>query len=552
MDQGGEAVSLRGILPAAALALLAASSSPAGRAADLGTIRVGVLEFGTVNWELDVIKHHGLDAERGFTLEVQGFGSGQATNVALQGGAVDAVVDDYLWVSRQRAAGEMLSFVPFSSTVGALVVPPDSDIASLADLAGKKVGIAGGPIDKSWLLLQGLAAQRHGIDLAAVAEPVFAAPPLLNEAIQNGELDAVLNYWHFTARLEAKGYRQLVGVEEAIAELGVASVPPQLGYVFAESFGAQHPELIAAFVDASRAAKQLLSTDRGMAAHPAADQGRGRRHPRRAQAPLPRRHHRPLGQGRAGRCRQAVRDPGRARRREAGRRHDRARARHLLAGRHLLRPAGPMADARGAGARAGGRAAPPPRRGGAGGAAAAGAARRRSRSCCCWRSGRRSALYAGNPRRLPAPAAVLTLLAELTRSGELPYHLGITLLRVAASFVIAMVIGTAIGVVMGRSALVDRLAQPWLVFFLNVPALVTIVLAYIWIGLVEAAVIVAVAANKIPNVVVTLREGARALDRDLLEMAAVLSHRPPADPAGTSSCRSSTPISPRPPARAWR
>jgi NitT/TauT family transport system permease protein len=130
------------------------------------------------------------------------------------------------------------------------------------------------------------------------------------------------------------------------------------------------------------------------------------------------------------------------------------------------------------------------------------------------------ALYADNPRRLPSPAAVLTLLAELTRSGELPYHLGITLLRVAASFVIAMLIGTAIGVVMGRSALVDRLAQPWLVFFLNVPALVTIVLAYIWIGLVEAAVIVAVAANKIPNVAVTLREGARALDRDLLEMAA--------------------------------
>jgi NitT/TauT family transport system permease protein len=131
-----------------------------------------------------------------------------------------------------------------------------------------------------------------------------------------------------------------------------------------------------------------------------------------------------------------------------------------------------------------------------------------------------SALYADNPRRLPSPAAVLTMLAELTLSGELLYHLGVTLLRVAASFVIAMVIGTAIGVAMGRSPLLDRLAHPWLVFFLNVPALVTIVLAYIWIGLVEAAVIVAVAANKIPNVVVMLREGARALDRDLLEMAA--------------------------------
>ena len=231
------------------------------RAQDLGTVKVGVLEFGTVNWELDVIKHHGLDKERGFILEVQGFGSGQATNVALQGEAVDAIVDDYLWVSRQRHDGQMLTFVPFSSTVGALMVPPDSGIETMADLAGKKIGIAGGPIDKSWLLIQGLAAKRHGMDLAAAAEPVYGAPPLLNEKVLDGELDAVLNYWHFAARLEGKGYRQLVGVEEAISELGVASVPPQLGYVFQQSFAEANSELIAAFAGASRAAKQLLESD---------------------------------------------------------------------------------------------------------------------------------------------------------------------------------------------------------------------------------------------------------------------------------------------------
>lgn len=235
-------------------------SSMAG-AQDLGTIRVGVLEFGTVNWELDVIQHHKLDAEHGFTLDVQGFGSGQATNVALQGGAVDAIVDDYLWVSRQRADGQMLTFVPYSSTIGALMVPPDSDVEDLTGLAGKKVGVAGGPVDKSWLLLQGLATKRHGIDLAAEVEPVFGAPPLLNEKVQDGELDAVLNYWHFTARLEAKGFRQLVGIEEAIAELGVASVPPQLGYVFEESFAERHPGLIEAFAAASRDAKELLQGD---------------------------------------------------------------------------------------------------------------------------------------------------------------------------------------------------------------------------------------------------------------------------------------------------
>jgi NitT/TauT family transport system substrate-binding protein len=251
----------RSILSAATLALLAVCWSWIAAAADLGTVRVGVLEFGTVNWELDVIKHHRLDAKHDFNLEVQGFGSGQATNVALQGDAVDAIVDDYLWVSRQRAEGEMLTYIPYSSTVGTVMVPPDSDIKSLADLKGKKIGVAGGPIDKSWLLIRGLATKRHGIDLAAEAEPVYGAPPLLNEKIWDGELDAVLNYWHFAARLEAKGYKPLIGVEEAIAELGVKSVPPQIGYVFRESFGKDHPGLIEAFAAASRDAKQLLKTD---------------------------------------------------------------------------------------------------------------------------------------------------------------------------------------------------------------------------------------------------------------------------------------------------
>lgn len=130
-----------------------------------------------------------------------------------------------------------------------------------------------------------------------------------------------------------------------------------------------------------------------------------------------------------------------------------------------------------------------------------------------------AAWLAADAQLLPTPGTVLATLIEQTASGELPYHLGVTLARVAASFVIAMAIGTALGLAMGRSRVFDRLAHPWLVFFLNIPALVTIVLAYIWIGLVESALIAAVAMNKIPNVVVTLREGARALDRGLLEMA---------------------------------
>jgi len=131
-----------------------------------------------------------------------------------------------------------------------------------------------------------------------------------------------------------------------------------------------------------------------------------------------------------------------------------------------------------------------------------------------------AAVIADDPRRLPTPLQVIARIIEETAKGDLPYHLGVTLARVIASFAVAMVIGTALGFAMGRLPLLDQIGHAWLVFFLNMPALVIIVLCYIWIGLVETAVVVAVALNKIPNVVVTVREGSRALDQSLLEMAA--------------------------------
>ncbi len=122
-------------------------------------------------------------------------------------------------------------------------------------------------------------------------------------------------------------------------------------------------------------------------------------------------------------------------------------------------------------------------------------------------------------RKLPEPLTVFAFIARETASGELPYHLAITLARVAAAFTIAMTIGALIGLLMGRSAIADNFLQPWLILLLNAPALIVIVLAYIWMGLTEAAAILAVAVNKVPNVVVTVREGTRAMDPAYMEMA---------------------------------
>ena len=224
------------------------------------TVRVGVLKFGTVNWELDTIKHHKLDEKHGIDIDIRFFAGEEATNVAMMAGDVDVIVSDWLWVSRQRAAGEDLTFVPYSSAVGAIMVPDKSPITNLGDLKGKKLGVAGGPLDKSWLLIQGLAKQQFSADLAAENEIIYGAPPLLAEKALQGELDAVLNFWNFCARLEANGFHRLLGANDAAKALGASGTASAIGYIFHDGWARAHPQAIAAFIAASREAKALLAT----------------------------------------------------------------------------------------------------------------------------------------------------------------------------------------------------------------------------------------------------------------------------------------------------
>ena len=131
------------------------------------------------------------------------------------------------------------------------------------------------------------------------------------------------------------------------------------------------------------------------------------------------------------------------------------------------------------------------------------------------------AIAGGDPDVLPPPWRVAPLIYGEAASGELARHLAATLRRVAMAYVIAMSLGMAIGMLMGLSRRANQWLDPWLIVFLNLPALVTIVLAYLWIGLNETAAVMAVALNKIPTVIVTIREGARALDPRLDDMARV-------------------------------
>ena len=238
--------------------LLSLIGTSAG-AAEPFKLKVGVLKFGTVNWTLSVLKEKGLDQAEGVDVEVVPLSSKNATSVSLLGDAVDMIVTDWIWVSRQRADNYKFTFAPYSLTVGSVMVRPDAGIESVADLAGKRLGVAGGPVDKSWLLLRAYSRQTLGQDIADEIQPNFAAPPLLNQLMEQGDLDAALNFWHYAARLEAAGMRRLISIDEVLAGLGIDRELPMVGWVFKESWARAQPSAIDGFLRASAAAKKMLA-----------------------------------------------------------------------------------------------------------------------------------------------------------------------------------------------------------------------------------------------------------------------------------------------------
>jgi NitT/TauT family transport system substrate-binding protein len=239
---------------AALLAVCLAAGAPS--AAE--SLRVGLVSFGTAAWEIDTLRRHGLDRDLGATLETVELADPAAGEVALQAGGVDAIVTDWLWVSRQRHAGQRIVFVPHSAAIGEILVPAGSPLATLSDLPGKHLGVAGGPLDKSWLLLRAYSRQSLGGDIAETAQPQFAAPPLLSQELAKGRLDAVLTFWPFAARLEAQGFRRLASMAEVMAALGFPQPVPMLGYAFREQWIGAHAETVHRFMTALDQADRLM------------------------------------------------------------------------------------------------------------------------------------------------------------------------------------------------------------------------------------------------------------------------------------------------------
>ena len=211
------------------------------------TIKVGSLQYGSVNWELKLIKELELDKKHNFKLEIIELASKNAAAVALQGGAVDLIVTDWFWVSRQRSEGRFFSFVPHSMAAGGLIAPKDSNIVNDVDLKNKKIGIAGGQVDKGWLIFRAFY-KKYGEDLIKLSKPIFGAPPLLNKKIKQKNFDAILTYWPYQAKLLTDdNFKKIIDIKDILKELGIPDGMPVIGWVFKEKWGEKSTDVLKTF-----------------------------------------------------------------------------------------------------------------------------------------------------------------------------------------------------------------------------------------------------------------------------------------------------------------
>ncbi|MGA2815799.1 MAG: ABC transporter substrate-binding protein [Xanthobacteraceae bacterium] len=240
------------------VAVLALAALPASSAAATDRIRIAVQKTGTLAWELEILRAHDLDREADLAIETTELASTEAGKIALKGDSADLILSDWLWVTRERALGDDLVFYPYSSALGAVMVPANSPIKDIADLKGKKLGVAGGPLDKSWLLLQALA-RRSGVDLRMQAAIAYGAPPLLTQKALQGETDATLTFWNFAAELEAKGMRRVVSMKDVAKRLGATGPVAMVGYVFDGGWAQHNRAPLERFFAAMHKAENILT-----------------------------------------------------------------------------------------------------------------------------------------------------------------------------------------------------------------------------------------------------------------------------------------------------
>ncbi len=223
------------------------------------TIQVGQQATGTFSWITHAIDYYGLDEKYNLDVQEETYASKPATQLAIQAGEVDVVVDDFIGAVAMRQAGVPVHAIwPFSKATGGIVVPVDSEIQSVADLQGHTIA-ASSLGDKSILILRAYLVSEYGFDPQEDGMVLQAAAPLMQGLLDEGEIDAAIPFWHFVARMEGSGeYRDVQLVSGLLSEMGFRDDLPILVVLGREG---ANPEALTAFLAAMQEAIQLMKED---------------------------------------------------------------------------------------------------------------------------------------------------------------------------------------------------------------------------------------------------------------------------------------------------
>jgi sulfonate transport system permease protein len=136
-----------------------------------------------------------------------------------------------------------------------------------------------------------------------------------------------------------------------------------------------------------------------------------------------------------------------------------------------------------------------------------------------WEAACRAGLFP--PNQLPAPTVVFREMAGLAATGELFDHVGITLYRVFAGFLLGVAVATVLGSLTGYSRACRELLDPLVQALRNVPSLAWVPLFILWLGIFELSKVTLIAVGVFFPVYLNLMSGIQGVDRKLVEVGRV-------------------------------
>ena len=263
--------SRRAVLGAALAGMAAASGagaqgqgqgqSPVQPMGNGGALRLMINPAGTMSFLPFVIRKFSLDRKYGLNVTIIPYTTNAAAQAALQGRSADVVVLDWLISARLTQGGvPLVGIAPFLTYVNSVVVPKDSPIRNLGDLAGKRVGSTG-KTGFDWAIMVAAARRFHNLDLERQATVQDAAAPLLRGAITNGQLDATGMWNSLVPDMLVSGrFRTLVTIRELTEQFGIPTAP-FLYFGMRAEYERENPQNTAAFAAMYREIHDILMTN---------------------------------------------------------------------------------------------------------------------------------------------------------------------------------------------------------------------------------------------------------------------------------------------------